>query len=230
MLKQRTLDNSLITAARVVRAFLQVRKRKNYRVLSIGDSHAAFFHSNLTKVLPRHQYILCWLGARLMFSVSQKGFGLTKVQKIALRIWRPEYCFVWLGEIDVRTQLVKHNASGSIDLSWLEDLLDEIKNLWKALGQPAMILFSPVPQSETKARDSSYPAFGGFQSRYLAQEQFIQGLEKSFSSASFPVEFCEVSTILKDETGQLNSNFTDDNCHLNSSGFDAIKSFWAKLD
>jgi hypothetical protein len=165
-----------------------------------------------------------------MFSVSKKGLGLSKVQKITLRVWKPQYCFVWLGEIDVRMHLVKHNNSGALDLSWLDELLTEFRMLFKTLGQPVMVVFSPVPQSEIKVIDSEFPAYGDFKSRIRVQDQFIRELEKSILLANFPIKFLEISSFLKDESGQLNPNFSEDNCHLNFEGFEAIKGLWAELD
>ena len=226
MRNQRSLDSSLVTSIRVLRIFFNIAKRSSPRVLSIGDSHAVHFYKYLLDTIPNNQNVLCWLGPRLMYSVAKRGFCLTRLQEIALKVWKPQYCFIWLGEIDVRMHLVKQGYSTKADLVWLENFIIQLEVFWLQLGKPNLILFSPVPQISDSIFASEYPAYGSFHNRVEAQNALILQLQSLASKVSFPLNFIEITTTLQDTNGHLLPAYSDDSCHLNFFGFKTIDVLW----
>ena len=224
----RSILDSVRLIAKLARTFWVHGQGESLKTLTIGDSHAVHFHGYIQKNNTKNRNVLLWLGPRLMYSIAQNGFGFTFLQKLILRAWNPNLCFIWLGEIDVRMHLVKHQISGVDQMNWLENYFSQLEDLRHAIGNPKMIVFSPVPQSVVITPQIDFPSYGSLLDRIEAQSNLIYKMDTLHKESRFHFNFINVTSALQDQEGPLLSEYSDDCCHLNQNGFENIKVLWEK--
>ena len=220
--------HSIRLIAKLARTFSVHGRGESYKTLTIGDSHAVRFHGYIQKNNTKNKNVLLWLGPRLMYSIAQNGFGFTPLQKLILRAWNPDLCFIWLGEIDVRMHLVKHRTSGVDQMDWLEKYFSQLDNLRKVLGNPKVIVFSPVPQSVALTHQRDFHSDGSLLDRIEAQSNLICKMNTLHNESSFHFIFINITSPLQDPDGSLLLEYSDDCCHLNQKGFENIEILWDK--
>lgn len=224
----RKKDGTTVLLSRVLRDLGPNRKRTHARVLILGDSHAIQFYKHLVSGSSEDRSILFWLGPKLMHTIAIKGFGISFLQLAVLKIWRPQECLIWIGEIDVRMHMVKHMNTPSGSLEWVDTFFEKLVSLYKQLGEPDLTLFSPVPQVDKNNEGSEFPAFGSLSDRVHVQKELVSKCRFVIADRVLPIKYLDVTIDLQNQDGSLKKNLTDDNCHLNAKGFERVSHLWKK--
>ena len=223
---QRKRDGAFILLSRVFRDFVKLKGKRNLRVLIIGDSHAVQHYKHLAIDSDHNSYVLCWLGPKLMHTIANEGFGMSSLQLLALKLWKPNICFIWIGEIDVRMHLVKHMDSTSHNLEWVDSFLFKLMEFWQQINKPKIFLLSPVPQVKKELDSSEFPSFGSLSDRIVMQKRLVSKCQTLIAKGAFPITYVDIATELQYQDGSLNKDYSDDDCHLHSSGFEIVRHLW----
>ena len=210
----------MLSKKRVIRSVgrLQTRRilRRCYRseVTWLGDSHAAFLSGTTIKSLNKdlNNNPLIWLGPRLMFSISKKGFpdflfaksnsGLLK-DKSALAIS--------LGEIDVRAHLSKDGSDIDVD-EWVLNYVLKVRELTNHLEPTCTILIGPVPPSPNQVRNPKLPIVGPLDRRIHFTSLLEMALGENIRAFA-DLSFVPLSPLLANTDGILREDFVLDGIH-----------------
>lgn len=111
----------------IAQALSLLRTRKSKKILWIGDSHASFISEIKLSAMfgDKSGESLVWIGPRLMYSISQKGFPLPVRIACRLVMKKTNIVFV-LGEIDVRMHLAQRSE---LNFEFIQDYVHEVKKL-----------------------------------------------------------------------------------------------------
>jgi hypothetical protein len=191
-----------------------LRRSHMSEITWLGDSHAAFLSGTTIKSLNAdlNKSPLIWLGPRLMFSVSKKGFPDFLFSKSNAGLLKGRSTLVIsLGEIDVRAHLSKKGSN--VDLvEWVGNYVLKVLELSKHLEPLCTIIVGPVPPSPHGEKNSRLPTVGPLDRRIhftstleLTLEEKIRDVAKLF--------FIPLSPLLAKTDGTLRENFVLDGIH-----------------
>ncbi len=193
----------------------------------IGDSHAMTFNQGLDNGWflrgPRGILILRD-GARLMWSVAQKGFSprVLRVASVVQRIGRPGALVPVFsaGEIDVRVHLA---ARPEERLDFVEDYVQTCRDLAARLRAERIGFVVPPPPCDVSADEDWvwYPVSGSFSERMIAFTRLRAALTDAVDRlpGGFLLDF---TPVLADEHGGLPRAMTWDGCHVNDDAVERV--------
>lgn len=191
------------------------------KIIYIGDSHARFlFENKKTKrfSVKDGNRLVVWLGPKLLYSVSRKGFELEKRVRIILRIASNEQPIViLLGEIDCRVHFVKKTLN--LGVEEFDNIAKSYKkfviSLIDTYGFAKALIISPFPPSNLGSNNPKFPRNGSISERVLVTRLITESLMR-ISSHHFSVIDC--SPMISNKNGSLNEKYTNDGVHLNFLG------------
>lgn len=186
----------------------------------IGDSHAHFILRGSKELKPftliDGKHLLIWVGPKLLYSVSNRGFRFNRLTKILLESSSSGQPFVIiLGEIDCRVHFVPNNLQNGIkDFQKITYAFrTKILKMQKDFGFGPAIILSPVPPSDIGSDNPYYPRIGTLDERVSVTRLITEALDELSSPEFWVVNLGE---ILATDIGDLNSIYTDDGVHVNS--------------
>jgi hypothetical protein len=195
------------------------------RELWIGDSHAMTFNHAITSAqfMRAHGGLIARVGARLMYSLSRKGFP-PEVVRIAEAIGtrgRPgTYVpFYVAGEIDVRTHM---SARPDDDLSWVAEYVDRCLALSAVMRAPRSYFVAPPPPVQLEDHPTWYPILGTIEERMTEFNRLRAALQTAVA-AHPEAEYLDLTPVICDVNGQLRADMTLEGCHTNLEGVAAIR-------
>ena len=198
-----------------------VAKRKPSEIW-IGDSHVHYLANSGAKlrrysITPDNRLVI-WIGPKLLYTVSTKGFKLDRLTKLLLLIARKNLnVFILLGEIDCRVHLVpKTMALGQVAFDSIAiDYKRETLKMVAKYKLANVTVLTPVPQSDFGLDNPAYPRRGTLADRILVTNLLTDSLLRLISD-NFNV--INLSTILSNQVGKLNPSLSDDGIHVNALG------------
>lgn len=212
-----SLDFALVSA--------KIRISKPVSIV-IGDSHAHFLLKGGKKLKPftliDGKHLLIWVGPKLLYSVSNRGFRFNRLAKILLENSSSGQPFVIiLGEIDCRVHFVPNNLQNGIkDFQKIAySFRTRILEMQKDFGFGSAIILSPVPPSDIGSDNPYYPRIGTLDERVSVTRLITEALDELSNPEFWVVNLGE---ILSTDRGDLNSVYTDDGVHVNSIGASKI--------
>jgi hypothetical protein len=192
--------------------------------LWIGDSHAMCFNQPVSLAMflrgPTDQLILR-AGARLMWSMAQKGFPprILRVARVAGLRGRGNFVPVFVaGEIDVRCHLPGRDP----DFAFVDTYVDRALAIARTLHAPRAVFVVPPPPSATCPNIEEFPIRGTVQERIDA----FHGLRAALAEAvgTHPqAELLDMTDELGDDDGSMLQDLTDDGCHTNAAGVAIVR-------
>ena len=188
-------------------------------ILWIGDSHASFISGiKLSQLFGnKSNTSLVWLGPRLMYSISKKGFPFYVHLSLKLSRRNTNVIFV-LGEIDVRVHLVARNDYQFDFAKDYIDLIASFKEKYKGLN---FLVVSPLPPSDLGAQDEKLPRNGSLAQRIQTNAALTSKLKDLCFHHN--VQFLDITELICAKDGSLAPKFTLDGCHCNHVGSAKIK-------
>jgi hypothetical protein len=188
----------------------------------IGDSHAYHLINQgavMQKIsITADNNLLIWIGPRLLYSVSRKGFEFDFLTRIVLKIAsKNQNVFFVLGEIDCRVYLVSKTLPGGPDAfaEIAKNYIHEVSMLLQNFGLKRAIIVGPVPPSDSGAQSSEFPRNGTLAERVFVTKMLTESLLKCSTS---DVLMVELAPILSVENGCLDPLLSDDGIHVNRKG------------
>lgn len=207
------------------RLFAKTRISKPVSIV-IGDSHAHFLLRGGKKLKPftliDGKHLLIWVGPKLLYSVSNRGFGFNRITKTLLKNSSSGQPFVIiLGEIDCRVHFVPNNLQNGVkDFQKIAySFRASILEMQKDFGFGSAIILSPVPPSDIGNDNPYFPRIGTLDERVAVTRLITEALDELSSPEFWVVNLGE---ILATDIGDLNSTYTDDGVHVNSIGASKI--------
>lgn len=198
----------------------------------IGDSHAMCFNEERTSAaLTRaSEGQLVWhLGPRLMFSLSREGFPrrVRLAARLMNRISRSDsFIPVFVaGEIDVRCHLVPRSKAEGFDLSFVEEFVRQGCQLATLMGSHTVVFAVPPPPSVTCPVIPEFPTRGSIEERCEMFMDLREALITAVGTAAaeMRVVLLDATDDLMDESSGLRQELTDDGCHTNALGIQAVR-------
>jgi hypothetical protein len=188
----------------------------------IGDSHAHHLINQgavMQKIsITADNNLLIWIGPRLLYSVSRKGFELDFLTRMVFKIASEnQNVFFVLGEIDCRVYLVSKTLPGGQDAfaEIAKNYNHQISRLLRNYGLKRAIIVGPVPPSDSGAQSTEFPRNGTLAERVFVTKKLTESLLKC---SSIDVLIVELASILSTENGCLDPLLSDDGIHVNRKG------------
>ncbi len=191
-------------------------------IIWIGDSHTHFFSRNGQRI--RHfsfadnGQLVVWLGPKLLYTISNKGFNLSLLTKTILKLaGREKQFIISLGEIDCRVHFVpKSLGKGALEFdrivaNYKNSVLDFLEMFQ---GVRALVL-TPIPPSDFGVDNPLFPRTGLIAERIQATRLITDSLVAA-SSGVFSV--VNISQVLSDEIGAIDPRYSSDGVHVNRLG------------
>ncbi|WP_322937143.1 SGNH/GDSL hydrolase family protein [Nocardioides bizhenqiangii] len=198
--------------------------------LWIGDSHAvllnapSFAFDRLGRI-GANRFV--WhLGPRLMFSIARGGWP-TSVRVVTAVLGRlpnpPGVLTFSFGEIDVRCHLANRLVDGRLDTGFVATYVDRIDELRKRAGAETAVVVTPVPPSVDVTDHVAFPVVGTIEERLVAHRAICDALHQEVTAARPGMRVTDLTAQLAGTDGQLRSDLTDDGCHTNDAGREAVR-------
>lgn len=201
-----------------LRSFWNLRRlmKSRQRILVIGDSHALSLaeSSPVTRMWPVGgrasdglEWWALWLGPRLAYSIARDGFPLVA------RIWSRFFpsLLIQFGEIDCRTRFVGRPESiGTTALGLLGRAIDQI-----GASTTSCVYLCAPPAPSVGYMSKEYPVAGSLSERSKVWKVYCSYLNLESQKRDTP--FLEFPSLLVMD-GALARGWTDDGCHVNTSG------------
>ncbi len=192
----------------------------------LGDSHTHFFSRNGERI--RHfsfsnkGHLIIWLGPRLLYTISSKGFNLSIFVRTVLRISGKDRIFIFsFGEIDCRVHFVTkslYKGPSEFDKIIFSYKKEVLNFLQKYAGRASLVL-TPVPPSDYGLTNPLFPRIGSLTDRIQVTELLTQSLVAA-SSQEFAV--VNILNLLADENGSLDPRYSNDGVHVNHLGAEIV--------
>jgi len=198
--------------------------------LWIGDSHALCFNQPVSLAMfvrgPSGQLILR-VGARLMWSLAQKGYPprVRRVARVAGLGSRGSFVPVFVaGEIDVRCHLPGRDP----DFGFVGAYVDRAMAIAETLHADRAVFVVPPPPSATCPNIDEFPIKGTIGDRVEAFGALRTALAEAVAGRP-RAELLDVTDALGANDGSMRQDLTDDGCHTNSLGVAIVRARVAGL-
>lgn len=211
---------------------LVVTLAANRRVVElwVGDSHAQSHNRRRTNTkLSRCGDIYIWyLGPRLLWSISRKGFpsrlmGFSRFLGAAPRRGRLVLCVI-LGEIDVRAHLAVRPEAERHEFAFVSSYVGKVNELGDAMKAHRSYVVVPPPPTRSGAPNPAWPVRGDFADRLDQFTRLRTALTQAVEAVEAPqLGLLDPTSELMDPTGSLASGMTEDQVHLNARGIAVIR-------
>lgn len=197
----------------------------------VGDSHSVLLNTSrfpFPSLAMAGEGRWVWhLGPRLMFSVARDGFppamrrsarALSRLRGTCGTSW-----YFVFGEIDVRCHLVPR-LRDSDDLSFVDAYVERVGVFARMAGAREAVLVVPPPPSPDVLDHVAFPVVGTAAERVAAHRAVRDRLvHAARDQRAFALRVLDLTDVLADETGLMRAEFTDDGCHTNEAGREAVR-------
>jgi hypothetical protein len=197
---------------------IAMRRRKRRTEIWIGDSHAMCVNRQVTNSMfmraPDGQLILR-AGARLMYSIAQKGFPprVMRVARLVNRLGRQGALVpIFLaGEIDVRVHLPERPGA---PFDWVADYVEQCMEVARLLKAERVAFFVTTPPVDVPEEDVWFPITGTIEERVAVHRK----LRGALAAAVEPIPnavLLDLTDLLTDSSGAMPLESTMDGAHTN---------------
>jgi hypothetical protein len=207
-------------------------RRRRATELWIGDSHAMSFVRHIDNAMfmraPNGQLVLR-VGARLMFSLGQKGFPprVHRVARLVGRFGRPGAIVPVFsaGEIDVRTQLAERAA----DFGFVSAYVDACLAVAQTMRAERVGFIVPPPPCDVTPDYAWWPVNGTIAERVAAHTGLRQALAAALTAHPHAV-LLDFTPLLADDIGAIPPELTVDSVHTNAAAIAKVREHLALTD
>jgi hypothetical protein len=199
-------------------------RKRHQRILWVGDSHASTFHRYAKNFTSDDSVVfVCYgLGPRLIHSVLEHSYPISKLQIALLRVWRALDLVVALGEIDCRMYLATEDFPRYRDVEWVNRFVALTTELGLKLAAHCVPILAPAPPSDIGASDPTYPKRGLSSDRIHGSSWLTGSLREQTLSRGPTIQLIEISELLSAYDGSLDSTWTTDGIHVNNLGANRV--------
>ena len=201
------------------------RSRDKYLV--VGDSHSCYIAGKPVRLFLKGEdcFYALWLGPKTLHSIARSSIDIGIFHRL-IKLIRYNSIIFQLGEIDVRVFLGDQQNSFHLLPNVLDDYAKMVIKFSHSVGVKNLFIMAPVPPSDFGFDNPKYPRAGSLQNRVSSHRKLNSDLQKVCNQNG--VVFLDATSILSNETGSLDLEFTSDGCHVNSEGSVLVRKFILK--